>query len=252
MKISVVIITKNEEKNIEACIESAFLLSDDIIVADTGSTDNTVTLATQKGVTVIQIKWNGYGNARNLAAEKAKNNWVFALDADERITPLLAENIKKIELADAKFLYGCKRESFLVKKKIKYGDWGRDKVYRLYNKKTTSWDLAAVHENIVSEGLIKQLIDGSILHYTMDSLETYKLKTLNYAKLSAEKYFSQHKKASLLKRFISPIFVFIQTYLFRLGFLDGREGFVIAKYSALYVWMKYDLLYKMNQKNGRK
>ena len=251
MKLSVVIITKNEGKNIEACIESASLISADIIVADTGSNDNTVALAKQMGATVIQIGWNGYGTARNEAANRAKNDWVFALDADERITNALAESIKTLTLDD-EVLYGCKRESFLVKKKIKYGDWGRDKVYRLYNKKTTSWDLAAVHENIVSEGLIKQLIDGSILHYTMDSLETYKLKTLNYAKLSAEKYFSQHKKASLLKRFISPIFVFIQTYLFRLGFLDGREGFVIAKYSALYVWMKYDLLYKMNQKNGRK
>jgi len=247
MKISVVIITKNEEKNIEACIESASLISSDIIVADTGSNDDTVLLAKQKGATVIQIEWNGYGNARNQAAKEANNNWIFALDADERITPALAKSIEKLALEDD-VLYGCKRESFLVDKKIKHGDWGRDKVYRLYNKNKTAWDLAAVHENIIAEGLKKQLIGGSILHYTMDSLETYYSKTINYARLSAEKYYSQNKKATFIKRFISPAFVFLQTYLFRLGFLDGKEGFIIAKYSALYVWSKYDLLHGMNRK----
>ena len=247
MEVSVVIITKNEEKNISDCLESAFLISKDVIVADTGSTDNTVAVATKKGANVILINWEGYGKARNEAASVGLNDWIFALDADERITPALADAIKKLTLIENNILYGCRRESFLINKKIKHGDWGRDKVYRLYNKQFTRWDLVAVHENIISVGLKKQLIAGSILHYTMDSLETYKLKTLHYAHLSAEKYFSQHKKATFIKRFLSPIFAFLQTYLFRLGFLDGKEGFLIAKHSALYVWSKYDLLKKMKK-----
>ncbi len=248
MDISIVIITKNEEKNISDCLEGAYLISKDVIVVDTGSSDKTVQIASQKGAKVVVIEWNGYGNARNEAANNALNNWIFALDADERITPTLADNIKRLKLTDNKVLYGCKRESFLVQKKIKHGDWGRDKVYRLYNKQITQWDLVSVHENINVKGLTKQLIGGSLLHYTMDSLETYKLKKLRYAQLSAEKYFSQHKKATFVKRFLSPMFVFIQTYLLRLGFLDGKEGFIIAKYSAQYVWTKYNLLNEMNLK----
>lgn len=246
MEISVVIITKNEEKNISDCLESAFLISNNVIVADTGSTDNTITIATKRGANVISIAWNGYGNARNEAAKNAINDWIFALDADERITHTLAAKINSLELINANILYGCKRESFLINKKIEYGDWGRDKVYRLYNKQSTQWDLALVHENIISTGLTKQQIAGSLLHYTMDSLQKYRLKTLRYAQLSAEKYFIQQKKATFVKRYVSPVFVFIQTYIFRLGFLDGREGFVIAQYSALYVWTKYNLLHKMN------
>ena len=247
MEISVVIITKDEEKNIAECLESAFLISKNVIVADTGSTDNTVSLAKSRGANVVLLDWTGYGNARNEAAKAALNNWILALDADERITPTLASSIKKLMLINDSILYGFKRESFLVNKKIKYGDWGRDKVFRLYNKQITSWDLTPVHEDIISKGVKKEIIQGSLLHYTMDSIETFYNKTINYANLSAAKYFNQHKKATIIKRFGSPIFAFIQSYFIRLGFLDGSEGYIIAKYSAFYVWKKYDLLYKMNR-----
>ena len=245
MEISVVIIAKNEEKNIIECLESALLISRDVIVADTGCTDNTVALAKSKGATVVFLAWNGYGNARNEAAKVAKYDWIFALDADERITPSLANSIMKLSLNEKSILYGCKRESFLVNKKIKHGDWGRDKVFRLYNRQLTSWDLAPVHENILQKGLTKKIIEGSLLHYTMDSIDTFYKKTINYATLSASKYFQQHKKATFIKRFGSPLFAFLQSYLLRLGCLDGIEGYIIAKYSAFYVWKKYELLSKM-------
>jgi len=247
MNISVVIITKNEEKNISDCLKSAFLISKNVIVADSGSTDNTVAIAKEMGADVLRVNWQGYGNTRNEGATYALHEWILALDADERITPLLANEINKLQLNDDAILYGFRRESFLVKKKILYGDWGRDKVFRLYNKQKTTWDLATVHENIITTGLKKQIIRGSILHYTMDSIETFYNKTIHYANLSATKYFNQQKKATVIKRFGSPLFAFIQCYILRLGFLDGVAGFIIAKYSAFYVWKKYDLLRKMYQ-----
>ena len=247
MNISVVIITKNEEKNISDCLKSAFLISKNVIVADSGSTDNTVVIAKEMGADVLRVNWQGYGNTRNEGAKYALHEWILALDADERITPLLANEINKLQFNDDAILYGFRRESFLVKKKIQYGDWGRDKVFRLYNKQKTTWDLATVHENIITTGLKKQIIRGSILHYTMDSIESFYNKTIHYANLSATKYFNQQKKATFIKRFGSPLFAFIQCYILRLGFLDGVAGFIIAKYSAFYVWKKYDLLRKMYQ-----
>ena len=246
MEISVVIIAKNEEKNIVECLESAFLISKNVIVADTGSTDNTVTLAKSKGASVVFLDWNGYGNARNEAAKTSQNDWILSLDADERVTTSLANSIKQLSLTDNSVLYGFKRESFLVNKKIKHGDWGRDKVFRLYHKQFTSWDLTPVHEDIISKGMKKKIIQGSLLHFTMDSIETFYNKTINYANLSATKYFNQHKKATIIKRFGSPIFAFIQSYFIRLGFLDGSEGYIIAKYSAFYVeWGLCEVIVKV-------
>ncbi|MDI9363730.1 MAG: glycosyltransferase family 2 protein [Flavobacterium sp.] len=247
-KISVIIIAKNEVENIVSCIQSAKQISDDIIVVDTGSTDNTFALAVSAGAKVISIEWQGFGAGRNIAATLAKNNWIFALDADERITPLLAISIQQLAL-NAAYLYGCKRESFLVNKKIRFGEWGRDKVFRLYNRNETTWDLTQVHENIHHNHLTKTLIAGSLLHYTMQSIEEYEQKTILYAKLSADKYFTNGKHASILKKIFSPTFSFIQNYIFRLGMFDGKEGLIIAKTSAKYAWLKYRYLEQLYKRS---
>lgn len=247
MKISVIIIAKNEERVIVDCIKSAQLISDDIIVADTGSNDKTTALSEAIGATVIHIEWIGFGASRNEAAKHARHDWVLALDADERITENLRLSLAGLSLGEPKVLYGFKRVSFIAGKKIRFGDWGRDKVYRLYNKNEAAWNLAKVHEAVVGPQLRKVFVGGVLLHYTMDSLETYWRKTVLYADLSAEKYYSEKKKAKFVKRFVGPAFSFIQTYIFRLGILDGREGFVIAWYSAAYVYLKYKGLAKLNK-----
>lgn len=248
--ISVIIITKNEAANIVACVLSAALVSHDIIVADNGSTDNTVSLATQAGARVLNVPWNGYGQTRNEAAAMAENDWVIALDADERITPPFAASINNLSLANAGVLYGCKRENFLGAKKIRFGEWGRDKVYRLYNRQQASWNLMLVHETITGNNISKKIIPGAVLHYTMKDRAEYQAKTILYAQLSATKYAAQGKKASPVKRFISPVFSFIQNYIFRLGFLDGKEGFVIACTSCRYIFLKYKFLYLLLQKKN--
>lgn len=245
--ISVVIITKNEAVNIADCIKTAKQVSDDIIVADTGSSDNTVAIAEKEGVTVIKIGWKGYGNARNTAAEATKNDWILAIDADERITESLVASIKKIENEDAGVIYGFKRESYFLGKKIRFGNFGRDKVFRLYNKKTGSWDKAQVHEVLIGENISKQFVEGHLEHYTIRALEENDRKVYSYARLSAKKYFDKGKKATFIKRYLSPIAGFIQPYIFLLGFLDGKEGFIIAYSNAKCTWLKYKYLYELNK-----
>ncbi len=243
--VSIIIIAKNEAENIVACINSAQQISNDIIVADSGSTDGTQQLAKAAGANVIATTWQGYGQTRNNAAMVATSNWVFAMDADERITPELAETINQLVFTNNSVVYGCKRKSFLAGQAIDYGEWGRDKVFRLYHKKNAFWNLNLVHENVVGTNICKKIIEGELLHYTIKDLAEYEAKTILYAKLSAQKYFDTGKSATFIKCFLSPCFSFVQNYIFRLGFLDGNAGFIIAKTSAKYIYLKYYFLKKM-------
>jgi glycosyltransferase involved in cell wall biosynthesis len=243
---SVVIIAKNKAEYITDCIISAQLISNDIIVVDSGSTDNTVFIASQTGARVINVQWESYGASRNAGAVIAMHDWILALDADERLTPALANSINKLDEQKTNVVYGFKRDNFLAKKRIKFGEWGKNSVYRLYCRHKTSWDLAPVHEELFSDQLVKKIIKGYLVHFTINSLEEYHERTIYYAGLNAQKYYRQGKKAGIIKRFISPVFNFIQFYILRLGFLDGKEGFFIAKTTAYYTWLKYHYLHQMN------
>ena len=243
--ISVIIIAKNEAENIADGILSARLIASNIIVADSGSTDATVAISKKLSAEVVPISWKGYGAARNTAANAATNDWILALDADERITASLAETINKLSLDDSTMVYGFKRENFMGATNIKHGEWGRDTVYRLYNRHQAAWDLQLVHENITGKAITKKIIKGSILHFTMKDMAVYRAKTNLYAKLSAQKYLEQGKRPTLVKRFLSPVFSFAQNYIFRLGFLDGKAGIGIACISAAYNFKKYQLLHQL-------
>jgi glycosyltransferase involved in cell wall biosynthesis len=246
--ISVVIIAKDEAKNIVDCITSAMQISNDVIVADSGSKDDTASLAIQAGARLVATDWKGYGQTRNEAADVAANDWILSLDADERVTPQFAASINNLLLTDECLLYGCKRQNFLGTHEIRFGEWGSDTVYRLYNKKQARWDLMPVHENITGNAINKKTIPGSILHYTMKDLAEYRKKSILYAQLSAQKYLEMGKKVSVVKRFISPVFSFLQNYIFKLGFLDGKEGFMIANISSEYTYLKYKYLSLLFQK----
>ena len=245
-EISVIIITKNEAINIGDCIDSARMISDDIIVVDSGSTDGTLEIIRSKNVKLIQTLWKGYGFARNTAAENAINDWILAIDADERITHILAKEVKNINLKDNSNLYGFKRQNYFLGKQIRFGNWGRDFTYRLYNKRFINWDLTEVHESLIGDNIMKiRLQNGHIRHYPVRKLSENTVKTEKYARLNAEKYFSTGKKATLVKRFLSPTFDFIRNYLILLGFLDGKEGFIVSYSNARYTYLKYKYLKEM-------
>ena len=245
MLVSVVIIAKNEAGNIAACIKSARLLSNDIIVVDSGSKDDTQEIAARAKAAVHFIEWQGYGNARNAGAALAKHEWIFALDADERISKKLADTVKKIDTPEAKVIYGCRRRNYLGTTLLRFGEWGSDTTYRIYNKNFAEWDYAMVHESLSADGNEKEMLPGFLEHYTIKNLSEFRIKLQQYAQLQALHFFDQGKKANIFKRFLSPAAGFISGYILKLGFLDGYTGLQVAKMNAYYTWLKYNLLHKM-------
>ena len=244
--LSVVIITRNEEHNIVDCIRSAKLVTDDIIVVDAKSSDETVHLATASGAKVFLVQWEGYGASRNFGAAKVKNNWILALDADERISDELASSIHQLKFDDTNRIYKFRRKNFLGKRKIQFGTLGFETVKRIYNRKHAQWDLTRVHEKLISNAAaVKKMISGHIDHFGLKNEEDYKAKSILYAQMSAEKYLLQNKKAPLAKRYFSPVFNSLKSYIFQLGFLDGYTGWISAKTIAYYSWLKYFYLHQL-------
>lgn len=243
--LSVVIITRNEERNIVDCIQSAKLISDDVIVVDACSEDETVKLAFQHGARVFSTNWESYGASRNLGADKAKNDWILALDADERISKTLAEAILELNFNDTDAIYKFRRKNYLGYKKFRFGTLGFETVKRIYNRTKAGWDLTLVHEKLVGSSPERKSINGYIDHFGLKNEQDYKARAILYAEMSAKKYFLEGKKARLIKRFCSPVFNSAKSYIFQFGFLDGYAGWVSAKTIAYYSWLKYFYLHQL-------
>jgi hypothetical protein len=243
--LSVVIITRNEESNIVDCIQSARLISDDIIVVDAGSADKTTGLAFAAGAKVFSVVWQGYGSSRNFGAKRAKNDWILALDADERVSEELAVAIHELKFSNENCIYKFRRKNYLSSRRICFGTLGFETVKRIYNRTHAQWDLTLVHEKLVSSSPTKKMISGYINHFGLKNEEDYKAKALLYAQMSAEKYFLQGKRTNLFKRYFSPFFNSVKSYIFQLGFLDGHTGWISAKTIAYYSWLKYFYLQQL-------
>ncbi|MGZ3880815.1 MAG: glycosyltransferase family 2 protein [Flavisolibacter sp.] len=250
--ISVVIITRNEEHNITDCVRSAKLVSDDIVVVDADSIDDTVNLAKKEGARVFPIRWQGYGFSRNVGAIKAKYDWILSLDADERISQQLSDSIKTLGLTDDNCIYRFRRRNYLGRKRIRFGTLGSETVKRLYNRLYSQWDLTLVHEKLHSVNPSRRFISGHIDHYSFKNEKDYEAKAILYAEMSAEKYFSQGKTAGLLKRYLSPVFNSLKSYVFQLGFLDGSAGWTSARIIAYYSYLKYLYLHQLQNQSMTK
>lgn len=246
VKISVVIIIKNESANIVDCIRSAKKVSSNIIVIDTGSDDDSVALAESENALVRSVHWTNYGAARNAGAKMAAHDWILALDADERITDKLAASIINANLSNDKKIIGFGRINFLGEHKIIHGPLGHDRVFRIYNRKQAAWDHVQVHEKLVGNNMICYTLPAKAAHYGNKNPGHYLQKKIEYALLWAEKHRYGKKHAGMLLRFSSTAMSFIKAYFIQLGVLDLRYGFTIAKINAYYTWYKYGLLQKMN------
>ncbi len=245
--ISVIILTKNSATTIERAIKSVQQISNDILVIDSGSEDDTLTIALKLNARIFHITWHGYGASRNIGAKEALYDNIFCLDSDEEITEELALHINNLKQIP-NCIYGCKRINFLGQKKILYGEWGNDYVFRLYNRNSTSWNLNLVHETLDANHLKKIKLQGVILHYTTPDIETFSKKLEQYAKLNARHYFDQNKKVGYIKRHLSPAFNFFNNFIIKLGFLNGKEGWQIAKANYHYTREKYLQLKQLQDK----
>ncbi len=253
MEISVVIITKNEAHIIENTLQSLQSVTSDIVIVDSGSTDDTVVICKKYNANVIETGWAGYGINKNKGIEAAKNDWILSLDADEAIDEELQQSILQLGLQDEKEVFNLRFKNFFGKKWIRFGEWGFDWHIRLFNRTKVQWNNAAVHESLVfPAGSKVKKLKGNILHYTVQNRQEYNAKTEHYARMNAKKYAGAGKKTNFFKQYFSPAFAFIQHYIFRLGFLDGPEGFIIAKKTARYTFLKYRYLKELNRNSKTK
>lgn len=250
--LSAVVITFNEEQNIPECIDSLKKITEDIIVVDRFSSDKTKMICLEKGVRFYERKWEGYSSAKNFGNDHAKHDWILSIDADEKISDELIESIRqefKNPKSDAYQL------SFLTNfcgKWIRHGAWYPEWHIRIFNKKKIHWE-GALHEKLYIEKNSKiGKLNGFVFHFTVRNLEDYLKKKNIYTTLAAETMFREGKKATFTKLYLSPLVRFVADYFFLLGFLDGYQGYVIAKQSAHYVFLKYSklkLLYRENNKS---
>lgn len=248
--LSVVIICKNEADVIGKTLQSLQGLTDDIVVFDNGSTDSTIEIAKQFNIQLHQGSWEGFGKTKMKAITLARYEWILNLDADEVIDEELKQSLLVLELNNERIAYEMRFKNFLGNKHLKYGEWGNDKHIRLFNRKVVHWNDAPVHERLImSEGTTIKRLKGYVLHRTMKDVEDYKTKTIKYAMLSADKYFRQNKKATWFKLNMAPAFTFFNYYILKLGFLDGHAGYICARMTAWYTFLKYKRLRELSRQS---
>lgn len=247
-KISVVIICKNEAAIIGRTLKSVQGLTDDIVVYDNGSTDGTQSIARQFAVHLHEGSWEGFGKTKMKATALAKYDWILCLDADECIDEELKKELLVLQLNSPNELYDMRFKNFIGNTYLKYGEWGGDHHIRLFNRLAVRWDEEPVHEQLIypADAVIRK-INGFIEHYTMRNMDDYAAKMVKYAMLNGLKYHQQGKKAGWFKIRLSPGFTFLKYYIFKLGFLDGHYGYVCAKMTAWYTFLKYAKLKELNE-----
>ena len=242
---SIVIITYNEEKNIKRCLDSVKGLTDDIVVVDSGSTDNTKAVCDKYNVRFFVNGFVDYSSQKNYANSLAKYDYVLSLDADECLSPELAASIRKIDEFGNNVAYTFNRLNYHCGKPVRFCGWYPDKKERFWNRHTGQWS-GAIHEKFVFE---KQPVfvhlKGDLLHYTYNSKEEHLKQAEKFALLNAEQDFKSGRKAFFLMPFIAYVLRFCSVYLLKLGFLDGRTGLFIAKTTAYATFLRNKELYRL-------
>lgn len=247
--LTVVLIVKNEAESLAACLQTVEW-ADEIVVVDAGSSDATLEIA--KGFTdkvYVHADWQGFGVQRQRAQVYASGDWIFMLDADERVTPELARSIQQVVQADQRdTLYAVPRLSFCFGRFIRHSGWYPDYVTRLYPRDKAGYSDAFVHEKVVANtALIEGKLSGDLLHYTYKDLEHYLVKSAAYASAWARQRQLQGKRSSLLQGVVHGAGCFIKMYIVRAGFLDGRQGLLLALLSAHSTFAKYADLWVRQQ-----
>jgi glycosyltransferase involved in cell wall biosynthesis len=245
-KISAIVITYNEEKNIRRCLES-LSWADEIVLVDSYSEDNTKNIAKQFTDRIFDVKWEGFGRKKEFARNKASLEWVLCVDADEVVTSELKDEIKKTLQAQPFYdgFYIPRKSNFLGKW-IKHSGWYPDYGLRLFKRHKAKFDVSLVHEKLEVEGKIGYL-KNHLLHYTDPDINHYLSKLNHYTSLSAEELYKKGKKATMGDLLFRPPTVFFKMFIWKMGFLDGVYGLILAFFSSFHVFTKYAKLWHLQK-----
>lgn len=250
IKLSVVIITFNEELNIEECLASVKKVADEIVVVDSYSTDKTRAISEKFGVRFIEHKFEGHIEQKNFAVSQASNDIVLSLDADERLDEALILHILKIKSDFAHPAYRVNRLNNYCGKFVHFGEWNPDWKIRLWDRRKGQWGGENPHDKVIlKQGINAVKLNGRLLHYTYRSPAQHFLQMHKFSEIAAAESFKKGKQANFLVHLILyPYFIFIKVYFLKLGFLDGKTGFILAVHAAYYRFLKYAKLRDLNAK----
>jgi glycosyltransferase involved in cell wall biosynthesis len=246
LKLSVTVITKNEAADIGDALASV-AWADEIVVVDSHSSDDTVAIARRYTDRVIARDWPGYGNQKNYAASIASHDWILSLDADERVTPALADEIRRV-LAGAPTESGFRipRVTWHLGRWIRTTDWYPDPQLRFYDRRSAEWTSRRVHESVKARGAVGRL-NGELQHYAYRDISDH-LETIDrYTTYAACQMFEEGRRAGLMEIAAHPPLAFLRNYIARGGIRDGAVGFVVSAMNAYYVFLKFAKLWELQR-----
>jgi glycosyltransferase involved in cell wall biosynthesis len=239
--LSVTVITLNEEKNLRSCLESA-AFADEIIVLDSGSHDRTLAVAREFTDRVFQESWPGFAQQKNSAQDKAKGPWILNIDADERITPELREEVLSLIHSDPLLAgYKIPRKNYFCGQWIRHGGWYPNYQLRLYQKEAGRFSPREVHEQVEVAGKVGRL-KSPLEHFTYQSISDYLQRMDRYSELSAKQYWLERKRISWPEILFRTKYTFFKMWVLQRGFLDGANGLVLAVLYSYYTFVKYSKL----------
>jgi glycosyltransferase involved in cell wall biosynthesis len=241
-ELSVVIITFNEERNIDRCLNSVKDVADDIVVVDSFSTDRTEEICRRYGVNFIQRKWEGYSAAKNFGNSQAKYDWILSLDADEALSNELKQSILEKKKEGKIITASFNRITNYCGKWIRHCGWYPDIKVRIFDRRIVKWS-GIIHERLLIEPRQNIVhLKGNCLHYSYYSAEEHYRRAEKYSAISAQELYNRGKKVIWLMIYLKAILKFIHSYFIQLGFLDGAAGYTICRISAYATFLKYKKL----------
>lgn len=245
MNISAVVLAKNNEATIKATLESLAELKD-VVVYDNGSTDATIQIAKSfSNVNLVEGVFKGFGWTKNKAVSFAKNDWIIIVDSDEVVDAVLLKELQTKEF-DKNKVYLLNFKAYYKNIQIKHCGWNNQKIKRVFNKRVTKYNNNDVHEDIITDGLSVEELNGNIEHYSYQTIEQFVNKANTYSTLFAENNVGK-KSSSPAKAFFNGLYSFLRTYILKRGFLDGYAGLIISFSHMVTNFYKYIKLYELNK-----
>lgn len=251
MEISAVIITLNEERRLEPALKSLAGVASEIIVVDAYSHDETLEIAKKYTGKVFQRKWTNFSDQKNFGNNKASFSWILSLDADERLSSELRQEIIQLKRDEPQCSgFSMPRRVFYLGRWIRHSGWYPDRKIRLFRKDRAHWEGEYVHENLVIEGRVERL-KGSIHHFSYRNIQDHLVRINTFSELGSKKLYAQKKKCRWYHLLFLPFFRFVKSYVWKGGFLDGFAGLVISVLNGYAIFIRYAKLKEIWKKGER-